>query len=415
MVEMIRLLGQLKLTIHSQQVRMQDLNRIELSWIRDDPYKASFYNTLTRDLNSTYVAATVINVKAGSLGHLGNVIEVLGDFVPAFGGAVQFFGTILAVVNGTAQTRFVRKFAELVSSVGEMEEISRSVAEILSGDSFDKGLLDSEVSTMERIMSHLTSFVDFIDCGKNVATTEQALNKPSQSILSNFKKLFKKVNVNTSEMKQVEPEHSSHQAHKEQVDQAESHVNIISSVIVTAIFQGKFSFDYSSSPKQVAKLMITFVSKLFEQQVASLSDQGPFVNFSVSYLQENASPVSKMNVAKAKSKAIAEEILFRAKLDVTVNPKYDDVFISDMSQKLKSTKTSTGNKLIDSLISSDDLKHHYVKVLSHKFVAKLSDSAIMSSISPHALHAIFRETEEEIRNIEDSICRNDDGGDLSVW
>jgi len=86
-----------------------------------------------------------------------------------------------------------------------------------------------------------------------------------------------------------------------------------------------------------------------------------------------------------------------------------------VSQKLKSTKTSTGNKLIDSLISSDDLKHHYVKVLSHKFVAKLSDSAIMSSISPHALHAIFRETEEEIRNIEDSICRNDDGGDLSVW
>jgi len=422
---LVEMLPLIKSIIHSQQ--MLDKCQMELSLIKDDPYKASFHKTLTRDLNYTYSAAAVVqtdivqNVKVGTLGKIGNVIKVLGNCVPTFGGAVQFFGTILAAVDSATQTIFVRNLAKLVSSASEMEEIASSVGMILSGDSFDKSPLDSESSTMD----YLTSSLDFINDSLLDDIDDTSLETSLASVGKNLVAkiiaevstmnnglLFKKKKSQLSEL--IDPEQQS-QALQELVDLAESHANIISTLIITAIFQGKISSDHSSSSKQTAEKIIVYVFNQFGQQVPDLTglecSKKPYDAWSV----PEAHPSPAASRIGSKAQAVAEEILLMVESDVTLTTKLQKSFVLDISNQLQSTKTSSGKKLMDSLILSDNLKHAYVKVLSNQFATKLLATPAMTSMSLSFLRIIFEETENEIRYCNGSYCRNDGAGDLSVW
>jgi hypothetical protein len=146
--ELVPFINTLK-TIVANQMSLEESQRIE------DPYKASLFQSLRRELNATYLASTSVQSEilksnlSGKMGKLGKILTAVGGSVPMIGGGVQFLGMVLSQVDSLEQSEYVKRYSRVARSVTEMDEIARSIAMQLLDDGFDKSVLDQPQSLLK--------------------------------------------------------------------------------------------------------------------------------------------------------------------------------------------------------------------------------------------------------------------------
>lgn len=235
--EILPLVSRIKLVVQEQE--LADLSKKNLAEIMDDPYKASFYSAVTKNLNSTYLATEVIgtgmvkNNKSGIVGNIGNVLQVTGSYVPVFGVGVQILGFLLSCVDDHRESVFAANYRSIADSAGEMHEIADRVGRSLVDGSFDRAILDGEGTIQEKLTKFFKSLADMtcsFSSGSGHEDTGKMLTKCKDKIKKSFGFFASNSEDHTTEMKGVE----------ESVNDTvlgEMHGNLISSLIIKKMFE----------------------------------------------------------------------------------------------------------------------------------------------------------------------------------
>lgn len=148
-----------------------------LDTIEADLCKQSFYNSLRWQMNSLYLAATVIttdmvaNQKTGTMGTVGGVLKTLADYTPIAGMAVKLLGEILVGVDAVDQKIKLEIYSKLVTDSNEMSILSEKIARKLA---FDLDKINIKTGKPEQIFNKAQDVYDnkVVQAAYNVASSD---------------------------------------------------------------------------------------------------------------------------------------------------------------------------------------------------------------------------------------------------
>jgi hypothetical protein len=150
--------------VAEEQVQ-EEAKQAEINVIRSDPYKKAFYETVCRELNSGYLAASAIdsgwikNDKKGELGYFGSFVKEASVIVPFVGGGVKILGSVLKLADSKHQQKMITNYATIVGdgSVNKMNVLAEEVARkiVLANLRFD----DKPETMVSRFNSRLKSML----------------------------------------------------------------------------------------------------------------------------------------------------------------------------------------------------------------------------------------------------------------
>jgi hypothetical protein len=225
--------------------------RQELDDILSDPYKASFYNVLRSELNSTYLASMVVqtdivsNSRTEVIGNLGSLLQTASVHVPIVGVGVLFFGTVLGKVDQITQSKIVGRYASIASSSGEMEQLTEKIARSII-NSLDqtklnkhsnimntcKGLIISGITTATNVSSGSSLLEQFATLAFQVAPDEPLSVPQSFSFMDCFCRSGKKTLTAAEEEAAIKAK---------QISQGKLDAGIVASLIISLIYSGQIT------------------------------------------------------------------------------------------------------------------------------------------------------------------------------
>lgn len=244
--------------------------------IASDPYKKMFYETLQRDLNAAYVAALSVQSdilehdKQGDLlGNMSKILNIAGSYIPTIGGGVMLLGAMLKIVDQAQQDAVIARFANMATSISQMEHIVSEIAGMLVRDDFDKSVLGSSEGIsgyMQRVFQQMagsSSKAKKVASKKasevlkemDIADDESFAASTPKFKISSLIKFGKKKAAATSEYEQEEVKRSA----SDEKAKAQKDADKVAAVILMKIYEQDIFGEATSTQK--AKIV---VSKLVE-------------------------------------------------------------------------------------------------------------------------------------------------------
>jgi tetratricopeptide (TPR) repeat protein len=275
--ELVPYVNTLKMII-ANQMALEECERIS------DPYKASLFQTLRRELNATYLASTSVQSEvlnsdlSGKLGKLGKILKAVGGSVPIIGGGVQFLGMVLSQADAMQKTEYVKRYSHIAGSAMEMDEIARNISWMLLDDTFHKSVLDRPRNLLRDIFSRVLNigrifFENVVEergdlqaASVNVMMTEvssriaERYESASTQVSSLFKSLRKShlgefereeltlTNMNTDTLLVSNEE-----------DRGEAHGKLLASLIISKIFAGEITTEGRVNRRELAERVVEHI------------------------------------------------------------------------------------------------------------------------------------------------------------
>lgn len=228
--------------MESQQTRNE-----ELRLILNDPYKKAFYNHLVQQLNSVWLASSVVNTdivacqKSGIISHIGNAVTLISTYIPLVGIAVGLCGELLKKFGNKMEREKISRFLELVPNPILMGKISDLLARKLIDDIEEKKLDTNEIETPKTFQEKLRNLFEFV-----VENVEEIINfVESDAHAQEIKLLTEGGKQLLSSAKQVLAENIDANR-KESIrsiltNEGKKHAGIIATIMIAKVYNGEAS------------------------------------------------------------------------------------------------------------------------------------------------------------------------------
>jgi len=175
--------------LESAQKHAQE-KKARMEQIYNNPFQNSFYHNFVQQFNAVYLASSVVQTnivhceKSGMLGNLGNVLRIVGSYIPMIGLAVQLCGSILSKVDNARQMQMLKNLFDIVTSPGDLDHVVKTVAmDLLEEPSpLDLNKLDKPEVFIEKLKYMLSAVLGNI--GDIVDFFVQADNKNRGSMVA---------------------------------------------------------------------------------------------------------------------------------------------------------------------------------------------------------------------------------------